>query len=532
MTPRVRVAFLTVMVVVLAWGVFVRTWGLGSRAFWRDEACVADLVTRSSWGQLLRQSEVPSPPLFAATAKFLGSIGSPPEVALRLLPVLCGIACLPLSYLAARTLRAPRTMALAGMALSASSLILVIWSREFRQYSVEACVSVLLALLVFRVRRCPPTRGRAPLAAGILIVCLVGPWFGYGVLFPAAALLSLLLLRPPVPQPGKRFVCLGLVAFAMLGVSTLTVLHLAAADQAANRALMGYLGNWFIDPMRIGQWFRAGGYAALASGMTLVPPEWFPIRNWMAGSQLGVWMAAPALVVWGLALIGLATWPRKGRLELAVWTLLPWLLMLLGAVAHRYPFGVTRMMVVLMPPLLLAVAAGLIHLCRIFSERFLKRGGPGMVAGLLCTFVPAVYVVNVPLHHSYWFCQDFSALVHTLESRRKPGEAVLVTVNAVPCVRYYAGRSGATFHYHPVTAGTLPLPGFDYDALNRETVRAVGSRCWVLATSEPNERQRVSLEKALRDAGYELRVEAESPGEEWYGRARLLLATKRADVPP
>ncbi len=110
----------------------MRIGGLADRPFWRDEAWVAYAATEMDWLGLLGQSEFPMPPLFALSVKLCVGLPLPPELGLRMLPFLCGVLILPLSYAVARTLRAPRTVALTGMALIASSPLLVIWSRELR----------------------------------------------------------------------------------------------------------------------------------------------------------------------------------------------------------------------------------------------------------------------------------------------------------------------------------------------------------------------------------------------------------------
>jgi len=97
----------SLLLLLIAWAIFVRAWAVSERPFWVDEAWVAYAATQQSYGQLFRQTDLPMPPLFAAATKLLGSIVGPPELGLRLLPIACGIACVPLSYLILRTLRVP-----------------------------------------------------------------------------------------------------------------------------------------------------------------------------------------------------------------------------------------------------------------------------------------------------------------------------------------------------------------------------------------------------------------------------------------
>ena len=97
--PRLHSGLVALFLAVcVAWGAFVRTWNLGGRPFWCDEAWVATLLRDLSPAQLLRQTDTPLPPLFALAADWIGHRFGPPEVAWRLLPAACGVLVVPLVY--------------------------------------------------------------------------------------------------------------------------------------------------------------------------------------------------------------------------------------------------------------------------------------------------------------------------------------------------------------------------------------------------------------------------------------------------
>ncbi len=495
----------------------MRIGGLADRPFWRDEAWVAHAATDLDWLGLLRQSEFPMPPLFALSVKLCVGLPLPPELGLRMLPFLCGVLILPLSYAVARTLRAPRTVALTGMALIASSPLLVIWSRELKQYELEAFISVLLALLVFRLRRNRGRRGRGPVAAGIVLLCAAGPWFGYGAVFPIAVLMGILIFLRPSSGSRRGSVALGLAGALALSCSTMVLVMLAAGDQAAHDALRVHAGPWFIDVTVLRDWKRAAAYAAITSTMLLAPHEWF-------GDYATLGLAATS--VWVIAVVGVLTWPRRWRTEFACWVFVPWGLMLVAAMCQRYPFGMPRMMVFWAPPMILAFAAGLVNLCRACSLVVRRSGGPGMVTGFAMALAPVAYMVRVPLEDRYWVSHDFPALLVQLESRRWPEERVLVTVNAVPCVRYYARGHDGAFIYFPIAAGTLPIPQYDYDAFIRRTISRMGWRWWLLTTTEVDDPLRDALFRAINRHGYQSELVGERGGPS-HGRAQLFVVTRR-----
>ena len=196
MSRTAKIIFCALLTVALIGGAFVRAWRLGDRPFWQDEAWVALAVTDNSVGQLLSQTDVPLPPLFAIATKLVGQYIPPPEVGFRLLPLLCGIGLLPLMYVIGRTLGAPRMMALAGMVLCAFSLMLVLWSRELKQYELETFLAALLALFVFRVRRNATPRHQWWLYVVIIFLCMLGPWIGYALFFPMLTLTGVLIVLP------------------------------------------------------------------------------------------------------------------------------------------------------------------------------------------------------------------------------------------------------------------------------------------------------------------------------------------------
>jgi hypothetical protein len=158
---------------------------------------------------------------------------------------------------------------------------------------------------------------------------------------------------------------IALAATGVLVASTLAIWTVVAARQAGSEARIAYDGLWFIDATNPRSWLRAGAYGAISTAMMLFPRESARHIVALLGLAAGIWL---------LALLGLRTWPRRGKSELTCWTLVPWVLMLLAAVAHRYPFATPRVMVLLAPPLMLALGAGLVGVCRIVTIVFLSRG--------------------------------------------------------------------------------------------------------------------------------------------------------------
>jgi len=508
------------MVCIMAWGVYVRIGGLSERPFWIDEAWVAYAVTHQSYGELWRQTELPMPPLFAVTTKLLGQLVSPPELGLRLLPAVCGIACVPLIYPILRTVRIPRIIAYGGMAMCASSPVMVYWSRELKQYEVEALFAVLLALIVFRVRSCSQPQGRWLNRMCVILLCLLGPWFGYGTVFPTLALLTLLLVLRPERGDRQESVITAVLGLAALGVSAGGVWHLAAAAQASNPALIKFTSPWLVDPLNMHSWLRAGAYAALSTAITVFPVD--VLVTHVQGYEGIALIAIVAAIVWLAVLIGLFGWPGRGRWAMACWIFLPWLMLLSASIAHYYPFAQARMMVCVVVSIVPTLALGVTRIARECSLVLTGRGRPGLVAGLILACVPAIYMIHVPTQPERSAYQDFPTVLEVLRHERQPGELVAVTLLAVPCVRYYADNLCEPMVYMPTTAGTLPLANFDSKMWAVETVQRAGSRWWILANGNPGDRHRQYLLQTAQQHGYQFKVVAEAGVQSDYGLAQLI----------
>ncbi len=524
--PRLDNRSVKVMLIaIVASGGFVRVWNLSGRPFWADEAWVARTVRDSSSVNLLCQTDVPLPPLFAVATKLIGHAMAPPELAYRLLPAFCGVLVLPLIYAVARTVRSPRTLAMGATGLCASSLMLVIWSRELKHYSFEALVSVLAALLVFRLRRCHATGTRRILVVGMVLLCAISPWLAYGTVFPLGALLPLLLFLQPQAGSRRDSFISGATGLLTLGASLAGVWLLVAGKQAADPSLAAFTANWYIQPLDPHSWARACLYAALAAVGLFFPLEWFlPI---FGGAELVV-LAATASVIWLLALLGLWTWPRRGRIELAAWLIGPYLAMLGAALLAVYPFGVPRMTQFWAPPMIVAVAAGLTRLGRAACLVVIRQGRPALLGAALLGALPVALVIREPMYHCYHFYHDFPKVLVTLERKRAPGEFVLVELCAVPCVRYYAPSLQPPVLYAPTAGGVAPKVGENFLGQTSRAARWAGPRFWVLRTYQPAVGNPRPLEEVIEREGYKLTVVDRGGLEGLYGgAAELLVATRR-----
>ena len=372
-------------------------------------------------------------------------------------------------------------MPLAVTGLCASSLSLVIWSRELKHCSVEALVSVLAALLVFQTRRSAGGPRRWALGAALAALALVAPWVAYGALLPLGTLIPVLFLRKPVPGSRRGVAVIGAVSAAALLIGGSTVWHLAARAQAGQPALVRYASIWAIRPLDPESWRMPLGSFASATTRLFCPPGWFRPEQTQRGD---IALAAAALVIWTVAVLGLWAWPRHGRRELTWWLLAPPLAMLAASVVFHYPFGCARMMQFWAPPMVIAVCAGLVTLWRSLLVFVCRRGAPALLSGILAGALPAAVVFQHARQHCHYYYHDFPTVLRTLNDQRARGEPVFVELLAAPSVRYYAPELAAPIIFTPIAIGVLAPETVDVRPLVESLLRHATRRTWIVAMDE------------------------------------------------
>ncbi|WP_207432113.1 hypothetical protein [Sabulibacter ruber] len=168
---------------VLAAGALLRVFHLvDNRSLWRDELYLAVSLVRMGFGELAAGPlayEQKAPLGFLWAERLAVELLGKGELALRLFPLLCGVAALGLFAPVARHFLRPWA-ALLALALLALAGPAVYHAVEAKQYSTELLASVLGLWLYARQRR-----GRLPLWAWGLWGALL-PWFSYSSVFVLA----------------------------------------------------------------------------------------------------------------------------------------------------------------------------------------------------------------------------------------------------------------------------------------------------------------------------------------------------------
>lgn len=419
---------LIVLVAVLA-GALLRVMQYAvNRAIWLDEALIVHNVLGRGFRGLMDPLELgqTAPYGFLALERAAVELLGSSEYALRLVPLLAGLAALALfPAVARRYVSAPaRVVAVAVFALAP---FLVYYASEVKQYSLDVLVAtvVLWAAAELRDRR-PGAAGKAA-AAGVL-----GVWLSQPAVFMLAGA-GLALMHVAVRDGDRR-------RMAMLAAVGAAWLASFAGSYALSRRSLA-------DPEYMQAFWRHGFMPlppASAADWAWLPERFVRIFR----EPLGVVGENPFPVLQhlqtaaGVVLFaaGVAWMFRRRPLRLAV-AGLPLVLMVAASAVRAYPFAGDyltsgRVLVFLLPSLALVLGEGA---ARVWRAAPAGRAAAGGAVALL--LVPSLVYATVSVPHAR---AEIKPLLEYSAEQRRPGDLLYVYYNARTQYRYYAPRYGWT----------------------------------------------------------------------------------------
>lgn len=445
-------------------GAALRLWQYAANpALWLDELAAAhNVITRPLPGLLtepLSDGQIAPPGFLVVSRALVVAFGSS-EYVLRLFPLFCSLAALPVMARVARRALAP-TGAVLAVALFSLSAGVAVFAADAKQYPCDVLVILLLTDLALGWLGAP-TRGRlvALAAAGVLLA-----WFSQPAVFVLAGLGAALLLDGPAKQ--RRALVPLLVIWA--GVAALS---LAYARSRMSPGLASFM-----------TWFWREGFMPW-------PPRSVWDVLWPFAAVRGVFdelldFPWPTLYL-ALALVGAVSLTRRRRAE-ALLLLLPVCLTLAAAIAHAFPFRV-RVVLFVVPTLLLLVAEGAWRLGTLLRPRLLEHLVP-----LAAALPPLVMLARNP---PVWRFDDARPVFAELERQRRPGDVVYVYYPSWQAIRFYGPRYGLPLE--GVELGTCQPELRDY---LRELDRYRGrDRVWFVNAFEPPRIGETALMLAYLDA--------------------------------
>jgi len=441
-----------------------------NRSLWVDEARLALNILGRPAGALLQplDDRQGAPVGFLLLEKLAVQLFGEGERALRLVPLVAGIASMGLFYALARRWLSSAE-ALFALALFALCPPLVYYSSEVKQYSTD--VLVALALLWAGERSAERTaRTRDWLA--LVLAGAAGVWISHPAAFVCAGVglaLGLRAWRQGEIRDAYRYAAVSATWAASFLVSYWLVLR--RADPG------GYLLQFWAD------------------GFPPVPPRSLADLLWPARTFIAFFNDPAGLRFAGLAAaaftMGVLRWLAAAPRIVAL-LVMPAVFTLLASLLGRYPFPTSvahgsfpvqgRLILFLVPPALILIAAGVGWLFR--PGRPVPVRALGAVAAIALLVPPALDAAG--RFPRGFRIHDVRPLVEEIGRPGQDGDVVVINARARPLWRYYARRLEAS---RPLLAGFDPveLGGTNRWAVYDAQLRALpkGARVWLLYAHHP-----------------------------------------------
>jgi hypothetical protein len=464
---RAQVSCLTLLLVTGS--VLRATPFLLDRSLWLDEAKLALNVLERSPAKLFRPldyDQVAAPVGFLLLEKQAVVAFGEGERALRLVPLLAGVASLWLFFLVARRWLSPAETLLA-VALFALAQPLVYYASEVKQYSTDVFVALALIWAAGRALDARPHARWALVPAGVL-----GVWLSHPAVFVAAGTGLTLVLSAWLRGDRRRASLFAAIAAAW--AASFLALYALVLSRAEPKG--SFVRMW-------------------ADGFPPVPPRSLADLLWPVRTFFGFFVDPAGLGLAGLAAVAFVLGcVRYGRSEPRVLALLvsPGLLTLLAALVHRYPFPTSgsldsyplpgRVVLFLVPAAMILVAAGVGWMARTADRD--RRLLAGVMAAFLLVSL-AVDAASRPAHRIR--LHELRPLVATIARDGRPDDLLVLNTRAMPVFRYYVRRleAGSSFVDR---LEVVELPGTNRWDVYEGRLQALpgGSRVWVLYAHHPS----------------------------------------------
>lgn len=382
---------------------------LANRSLWYDEASLALDVLRNELFDLLGAG-INAPEGFLILTKMATLVGGRHEMILRLAPFWAGLSSLPLIYILGKRLFDADSAKIA-LLLACVSGTLIYYSTEFKQYSIDVFVALLLYLFFWDTCR-SDSRLSTSKCVGMALLGVLAIWISHPACFILAGIGTVLFANALYKnrwQTATLLSCVGatwLVSFGILYFFSLK--HLGAQESLIEFWQKSYMP---LPPFSLQDlaWFPRVFHKIFA-----YPTDMFPPIVGMAVFCAGVFAAA-----------------HHEKQSLAI-LLTPIGFTLLASGLHRYPFH-GRLLLFLVPVLLLLIARGLTYLWKWQKTHH---------AAILLSAIIIVF----PFFHTLKLLQngpqreELRPVMRKVSRRTKPGDSIYVYYGARRAFAYYRPR--------------------------------------------------------------------------------------------
>lgn len=366
--------FAGAIVAIVVAGVIFRTLGVftGTLDFWADEAWWIELTMLRS----LPEAGIRPIGYMWLAQRLVGFENQ--ELLLRLPSFVAGIGAIGCMAFAARRVLDNRLMVVLAVALVALHPQLIVFSKEFKPYSVEVFLHIGLTLwaLTCLERRTISTGFGAAMVAAIP--------FCYNILFLYPGLLiAIISVRShgalgAVCDKVARLTAFQWTVAAIAAIASFTLLHIVVSDALNTAPRQGFWGEKYdVFPVGLSFLQAAGWYVEKTWALITMPAD-------LIGLSPGA--AAAAKHLFGVAyLAGIASLMIRRQLVILALLAGPLLMAVLANMLGYWPYGAFRTNLFLIPG---AALVGCIGFQQLASIRHLHGVVTGIVVAMLILFIP------------------------------------------------------------------------------------------------------------------------------------------------
>ncbi|HEV3122560.1 MAG TPA: hypothetical protein VGY53_11685 [Isosphaeraceae bacterium] len=358
--------------------------------FWCDESFLAANLINHSYRELLGPLDFLQvcPVLFLWIEHSIIKLLGFSELSLRLFPLLCGVASVPLFYYAAsRVVRGVHLLLAVG--IFAVSVHPIRLAAEVKPYASDLVVALgMLALALDWLR----ARARTSRLWGLAIVAPLAMALSFPAIFVAGGITAGLAL--PVWKTRSWRAALPFLIFNLAAAGTFAIVFFASVG-AHNTPLLLYMRDywaaWFPplgDPLELVRWL-----VAAHTGKMFAYPREEPV------------LCGLTFLLFTVAVVAL--WRSRQRAVLLT-ILVPFLLALFAAALKRYPYGgEARLMQFVAPSICIMAGLGAATLLQLMPRPEARLRAVRVLA--LLAIATAVIMVKHDIARPYRFIHDLRA---------------------------------------------------------------------------------------------------------------------------
>ena len=440
---------------------------LQDRSLFLDEANLAWNIAYKDWQELFAvlDHHQYAPPLFLLGEKAAWQVFGATEYALRLLPLLAGIASLWLLYRIGRYFLENRWLAWFPVWMVAFGAEYIRYSSEVKQYSTDLFICLLLIFLALRSKPAHFSRGDF---ARWSVLGATAIWFSMPAVFGLAGvgLYFFSLLVTPI----KKADLLRLSATIACWLASFGLYYyLLLLPDLQTDYLQGYHQAYFLD-LWPADWQEARGTLELLNSL-LRSATGFTLAAEIAG---GAFLAGGMIVLW------------KERRRAGLLLLVPVACCLLASALRQYSL-IERLTLFFIPLLIVVVAIGFDGLLR--GDRRWRWPVVLTAIALLASLRTGYRYAWEPLH-----VEEIKPALRQLAAMRTADQRLLVYGGAVPAYRFYTETHRDSLKYRSGPAFEMAWGAGPDGSLLRAQGLAPGDEFWILYT-----RQLSAYERNIRE---------------------------------